>query len=484
MRCALIGLAFLASCSGSGKEPVQLRDVVDERIATLTAELPAAAATPELAEDLREDVIGNAIMLSSDSGQMRAIILETIREYGPGAAPVLSVHLAGEGNALEERTAAAELLAILDTPVAARALMQQAEKSGNATIRAHCFWNLSKLTQDEVLTRLLLRLKYETDPEAVIWLATALGHFQNYSGLELLIGMSANGATQALRDSAATQVAALAAGAEDSTGATLLARWTSVDADLIPQETPSVAARLAVWKQVADLGEEHFQLRGVDDARFVLARLGSWAVPLLCEALFDTDVYVRLHCAQVLERMGPRATGAGPALMRALEEPRLAPAAAEALGSVGHPPAEPALRTLTETGHDHELRVAAVRALGRLGLSDSVSRLRELFDAAEEPTDLRMECATALVWLRDGARVADWLNAELVRDGADAEGAELALTTWLWMGKSDGKDGYAAAWDTWTAAEGPPGVILKSADVQKRQAQRAAALAALLDSLE
>ena len=53
----------------------------------------------------------------------------------------------------------------------------------------------------------------------------------------------------------------------------------------------------------------------------VLSRLGPWAATEISAALADVDAHVRLHCAQVLERMGPRASSAGPALLRALAEP-------------------------------------------------------------------------------------------------------------------------------------------------------------------
>jgi len=100
-----------------------------------------------------------------------------------------------------------------------------------------------------------------------------------------------------------------------------------------------------VWRWIERLDRQ--DLRSVDDARFVLARCAEWAVEPLAEALHEEAAYIRTHAAQCLQRMGGRAAGAGPALVEALDEPRLAPAAAAALGSIGWPPAaEPLARCL------------------------------------------------------------------------------------------------------------------------------------------
>jgi hypothetical protein len=78
---------------------------------------------------------------------------------------------------------------------------------------------------------------------------------------------------------------------------------------------PSLRLRLDTWRWISQLSGEHFQLRGVDDARIVLSQLGSWATGPLTEALHDADVYVRVHVAQCIERMGPRGLAAGPELL-------------------------------------------------------------------------------------------------------------------------------------------------------------------------
>ena len=62
------------------------------------------------------------------------------------------------------------------------------------------------------------------------------------------------------------------------------ALWNSIDARRLPQPTPSPRLRAAVWNLVAELSSEHFQLRGVDDARYILARMGPWVAEEIAPA--------------------------------------------------------------------------------------------------------------------------------------------------------------------------------------------------------
>ncbi len=483
-------LLGLASCGAddAGREPrgFELSPVVQQRLGALRAEAGPSPPVDALAQELEEEVFGLVEMLAYSDGRMREIPLESIAdEFGAPAIPTLVLALTDEARDARERVAAIELLANLDHPSAVEALLTELERSREAYLRRHCAWHLGEMGADWVVPRLCLRLKYEQDHEAFLWLAGALARFRNHAGQEALLDLVERGVTEELRAQAAAQVASIAeiAGLEPTGGRELARLWSSVDATLLPQPDPSPELRLELWRLVSELGVEHFQLRGVDDSRYALSRLGPWAAPELALALADEDFHVRLHVAQVLERMGPRATAAGAALLEALAEPALAPTAAEALGRVGHPPARAALETRTTPEHPHALRVAAVRALGRIGMSESVAVLVALFEEEEEPRDLRNAAATALVLVDEGPRVAPWLLGELTHPDADRPAAELALETWLVRGAEAGREGYSAALEAWRTDAGPPGITPPLEKLDERRSRRAQSLSERIEGL-
>lgn len=484
-------LVLVSSCGlfgcGEGQtaapEPFELRQVVVARIAELQADLGPIPPVPESEAWLEEEVAGMLTMLVSSQGRMREVPLAAIREdFGPAAIPTLARALTATVRSADERVAAAELLASLSHPAATEALLQAVEQSLEPWMRRWCAYHLPSTGDDRVVPRLLQRLKYEQDPETILWLAVALARYRNHSGLPALMDLANRGGTDSLRATAATQLAALSADVGLTAEETWQV-WNSIDAGSLPQAAVSPTLRLELWRLVRELDEDHFQLRGVDDARYVLSRLGPWAADEISAALADVDAHVRLHCAQVLERMGPRASSAGPALLRALAEPLLAPAAAEALGRVGHPPALQALALRTTADHDHELRVAALRALGRLGLAAAIPAVRAGFDEVASPADLRMAAATALVLLEQGAGVAPWLVTQLASEDGDPDAAEIALETWLVRCAQRELPAFQSVLDEWRGFTGPPGLIPTMQDVARRHESRAALLEARFGEL-
>ncbi|MEE8467780.1 MAG: HEAT repeat domain-containing protein [Planctomycetota bacterium] len=482
----LVSCCALCGC-GDGRSaapaPFELKEVVAARIAAREADLGPIPPVPESQDWLAEEVEGMLTMLASSQGRMREVPLAAVREdLGPAAIPTLARALTATVRSADERVAAAELLATLSHPAATEALLQAVEQSLEPWMRRWCAYHLPSTGDDRVVPRLIQRLKYEQDQETRLWLAVALARFRNYAGLPALMDVRDRGATEALRATAAAQLEVLAADVELTAAETWRA-WNSIDAGSLPQAQVSPALRLELWRLVRELDEDHFQLRGVDDARHVLSRLGPWAADEISAALADADAHVRLHCAQVLERMGPRANSAGPALLRALAEPLLAPAAAEALGRVGHPPALEALALCTTAGHDHELRVAALRALGRLGLAGAVPAVRLCFAETASPPDLRMAAATALVLLEQGAGVAPWLATQLASEDGDPDAAEIALETWLVRSAERELPAFQSVLEEWQALTGPPGLIPTMEDVARRQESRASLMKARLGEL-
>ena len=482
-------LALAGACGEGGSAPggarpgaiPPLASVVADRLAALAAEVGELPPLEPPADP--EEVAGLVGMLASATGRMRQVPLEAVRaDLGAPAGPLLAVHLRDERRPSEERVAAAELLAALDEPRAAETLVATVESAPEPWLRAWCAYHLAATGQDWIEPRLVLRLKVERDPATWLWIASTLARFDNFSGLAGLEELAATGATEELRAQAQGQLDALAARLGRTPGE-VRALWDSIEAaGALPQARPSARLRLAVWRAVAELSGEHFQLRGVDDARHALSQMGPWVAEEIAPALFDRDPFVRLHTAQVLERMGPRATTAGPQLVAALGEPTIAPAAAEALGRVGYPAALASLLDATAAGRPHELRVAAARGLGRLGLEGGLARVSELFAEASSPPDLRAAAATALVLLGRGDDAARWLVDELAA-GEDPSGAERALETWLERGARSGRAGFEAALGEWRSLAGPPGVIPDLAQTRERWTARAAALRARLDGL-
>jgi len=447
--------------------------VVAARVSALEAEAPPPGPAPALAEGDAEELEGLLEMAIGDDPQFVDLAYAAVREdIGPRAI----AHLVGVALDTERdwrpRSAAVAFLAVLDDERATAQLLDMLEDAPEAWLRQHAAWRMVHTSADWAVPRLLKRLKYEKDPGAFVWLAVALARFGNYSGLDALRDLAGRGA--ALAEQAQSQLDDLAASVQLSPEE-LYRRWNSIDATSLPQPSPSPALRREVWRLVAAMNDDTIQLRGVDDARYVLCRLGPWAALELSDALADEDFHVRLHTAQVLERMGPRAVGAGPMLLRALNEPLLAPSVAEALGRVGYPGARPALEERAGPATPHELRVAAVRALGRLGLPASLPVVQRAFEPGE-PSDLRMASATALVLLGQGDAAAPWLAAALVGE-VDAPPAELALETWLALGAEQARTGFGEALDAWRAVRAaPPGVTPSLEQVSGRRAQRAAVL--------
>jgi HEAT repeat protein len=465
---------------------------VREALAAARAEVASEAPPlPEPDADLRERMAGLVELLASSqpAGEMASIAREDAGAGPACGAPVLAQALTDYARPPRERRAAAELLASLARAFPAagpRACAALAEAQGNdptpdlRLAGARLLGDLGASSADGAglalraaaraqLPRLLLRLKYEENNSAVIALAVALARLGNGTGIEVLLQLEAGPAAAELagelRHARRAVVAALA-------GTTLAEARAAWDAGELDQAAPAPGLRLAAWESIAALRGERIQLRGVDDARFVLARLGPWAARLLARALSDGDLYVRVHAAQCLGRMGPRGGPGREALLASLADPALAPQAAEALGAVGGPGVGAALLALTGAGQEAELRSACVRALGELGEPAAAAPLTALFGADQSPA-LAVVIATALVQLESaGPPVLDYLAGELVSERGPL--AEAALDSWM---RAAAEPGLAAAWaaaDPGANRSGEPAAIPTLEEARERRRKRAA----------
>ena len=485
---ALLALSpLLTGCTGDAgptqgprRTPPALGAVARPRAAALHEAAPAAVlpVPPEDAPEATRAMLETRV----HGGQFRDLVFEDLQSLGNGAVPALTAHALDTRLSGDLRAAAVELLGAVGSEAAANRLLTLTRDSSEPWLRAHAAWRLASCGSDHVVPGLVLRLKYEKDPDAFLWVASTLGRLGCLAGLGGLLELAARDdgrAGQAAAELAAV-VEPLGVPAEEA-----LRLWSGIDAEALPLPPPSDAQLREVWDLVLDMSGETFQLRPVDDARYVLSRLGPWCAREVASALTDEDPWLRLHCAQVLETMGPRARGVEGELLRVLDEPGVGAAAAEALGRVGSPSAVPALVERIGEGTGHELRVGAVRALGTLGLPEGAGALRTLFEELTEPgapQDLRMAAATSLVGLGEGDGAAGWLNERLA-GRTDPSEAEVALGHWLRGGAAGTRVGFPEALAAWNEHADPPGALPNTERAIARRQARARTLAALLPGL-
>ncbi|MAE45803.1 MAG: hypothetical protein CMJ86_02830 [Planctomycetes bacterium] len=484
----LLGLLFLASCGrgDNSTEPAipSLAGVVAERLANLTAaDTEAPVPTTERME-LTQELLQTRV----HGGEFRDLAFKDLATLGKAAVLPLA-QWARDGsldNAL--RQAAVELLGVLaQEPSGAAASERLLDLTTTATepwLRAHAAWRLGTSHSDHVLPRLVLRLNYESDPEAFLWVASSLARGGCLAGLGGLMDLASRGDERATR--AQAEITWIEEQLADS-AAKLLQRWSSSEASALPLAAPSEAQLSEIWSLVQDLSGDTFALRPVDDARYILSHLGPWCARELAAALWDTDPYVRLHVAQVLERMGPRARETEMALVVALTEVQVAPAVAEALGSVGSPRSLKPLLAASQADQPHELRVAAVRGLGDLGLPGALDTIQELFRELKDPSqehlqDLRLASAKALVQLGSGDEASTWLLQQMEHGPGNSD-AEQAIGLWLTKGTAGGRLGFEAALRHWQAQSDPPGSIPSAERARSRRTARGQQLSQVLDSL-
>ena len=439
MKRALL-LALLAACAEQAPQssvttPAAARDFGDiarANVARLEAEVgPLVEPASEDAE-LVEHVTG--LLESVESASLGRVAREELASLAPASLPILARWLDDAQAPTAQRMAAIEALGASDTRYGAEKLLARIEamrtrKNDEAWVRAHCAWRLGQGTQDWIVPRMIRQMRYETDHETVIWMARALARFGNFSGLDALFVVSRSAATQELRDGASVALHDLARERGFDAPEALARAWSASDASLA---SPPLSAlrQLEIWRVIAGCAE--WQLRGVDDGRFTLARENAAAAALLAEALRDENRYIRTHAAQSLERMGARGRSAGPALLAALDDPEAGIFVAEALGGVGYAPAESELLARLEAPRSLEVRTAAARGLASLSLPSSAPALgRHVGESV--PRDLRFSAGCArLRCSPSDAPVAlvEWLLADFATGTGETASSEPALRAW------------------------------------------------------
>jgi hypothetical protein len=446
----LLALALVPGCggdsppaspaTGGGAAPAfELRDVV----AAALAALPAPAEPEPLDEDALAE-LGGLCSLAGSETAMVAVAREDVARFPAASAARALAGIARDAELSDrDRTGAVDLIPVeheRGSDELAR-LAGSANEGTPAWLRARAAWRLAQGGSDHVVPALLVPLKYEKDHETVVWLGAALARRANFAGLDGLIAIERIADSPA-RANAAYELGAILQAVGVASVDALWRAWRTGDPDgVLPHPERSARYRREIWAWVARMNE--FQLRGVDDARFLLERMDRDAARILGEALHERDLYVRVHGAQSLARMGPRGAAACAELRAALGEREVAPHAALALGHVGcrDAYADLAARLAPETAV--ELRLACTRALGFLGEAAAAGALRGLFDA--EPAELA-QAATESVALLDGeardaaGRLLDWIEDPRVEPAS----SERALRAWLY---ERGADDLLKRWD-------------------------------------
>lgn len=317
----------------------------------------------------------------------------------------------------DHRTAARAEHALLEHPFAWYSL-EPALLDGRLAVRERAAWLCGQCGQSVLQIPLLLRLKYELDPQGVLWVADALQRLGNDAGLPFLDGAMGVEATAQQAGELAIALCkdrGIALG-EQPTYAELQtklrelhAAWqangTSNRQGVSAPDQAQLEARLA--KHLATT--QGTQLRPVDDARFVLTRGGKLGLPLLVRTLQASEHYLRTMSLQVLAELGSTANSTASAVLPLLGDPFTASYAIRALGEIGAKDAVPYLRTFLGD-RDSELRFAAAQALGLLGDQASLPELQRLLADGKETTDVRVGVAFALLCFGADAKADAFLT--------------------------------------------------------------------------
>lgn len=483
VACALAALALLGcerdvSPSTTSRPAAiaraDLRPVVAARIAELEAQLAAPPPTAPDAAQL-EQIDGLLETMAGADERLKRAAREDLRSLGAASVARLSERLDDASSSHAVRIAAAQALGELDHPLAARVLLTRLAagrftRDPDPWLRAHCAWRLGMGAQDWVVPGLLLCLRYETNNEAVIYIARALAHHRNFSGLDALYVVSREDPAENLRQAALLALSELASAAGYADAAELYRAWKNGDARL--GDAPfSPAHELEVWRILKLFGE--WQLRPVDDGRFVLSLEHHKVTPLLVAALDDENRYVRVHAAQCLERLGGRAASAGPRLLELIDDPQMSEQVMLALGALRYAPGEAALLERASPARTLEIRMSATQALGALALASSEAPLRAHL-TEKLPSDLRAATLGALVGCAPAnvtSQEARELRAFMAGGEVDSAAPELALESWL-THRAPADPAAAETLQRWRA--------IKSTDSRSRVTERAAVLNAVL----
>ncbi|MDZ4772560.1 MAG: hypothetical protein SGI72_05440 [Planctomycetota bacterium] len=387
-RLVLILVTVLFSaCTEAGRVDIVFRPVVAAAVAALEKDVPPPPPIPAPAFEFSSRVRARVESLAADPGPMHAMLALSTRDFGDAAVPVLAQVLGEANSGTGMRIAAAEMLAVLDSPDAAAVLVYHATENPVRWLRAQCAWRLASTTQDQCVPPLLEAIALERDGEVRAFSGSTLAHF----------GCTTFGSNE-------------------------------------NPPTPSKRFELAVWKRVIALtsGADTADVQRRERAITTFGLLPDSFAKRFAEALHDEHDDVRRVAARTLEHMGLRAEIAGPALLESLlGDPSIEVEAIAGLGAVHYTPAVSVIvERLADGSRPLAVRTAAARAVGALEAPLGIDALIHAH-AANEPRVLRIAAADALCSLGRVEIALPTLTQALASGGTESEAAATALDRWL-----------------------------------------------------
>lgn len=311
---------------------------------------------------------------------------------------------------------------LLDDPDAQWALEDALEHQDSA-VRSNAAFQLGELGKQCSLIPLAKRLKYEMDPEAKVWAAAAMAKLGSYAGLPTLI----DAMNMTVAQTAGLQSIDICkrAGIELPDQPTydelraflrdLYRGWQRTGA--VPNMKDGTTATPQTEGRIAErlLHLPDFQLRPVDDTRYIVARLGQLGLPLLKEALHAKQPYLRMHTVEIVYQLGPVAHDLGNDVLPLVTDELTSCEAARALGAIH---ADGALAQILPMLHasDAEERAAAAEAIGLLGDPGGKPALQKCFDDPNETLDVRVRAAYGLALFELDRPAYHWMR-QLRNDG-------------------------------------------------------------------
>lgn len=272
-------------------------------------------------------------------------------------------------------------------------------------MRQHAAWQLGQRSLRSAVPALILRLKDETEPAVKVYLADALCRLGNHAAVsELVEGLHGPLAArvrplvQELLQAAGLPAEGLRSDRALRAGLRMLeGHWQRFGRTPQDQE-PGMGEACAPFMARRLLDFQGFQLRQVDEARYLFARMGVLGLELLGPCLSAEELYLRQHALEVLVELGPVGRPLRPAAERLLAEPKTRVTAVRALSAMGDQAVVPQLLGLLQSA-DLELRCCAAGALGPLRDQRAVPALRACLADAEAVVDLRVQAAFSLAIL-------------------------------------------------------------------------------------
>ena len=300
-----------------------------------------------------------------------------------------------------DRRLAGRSAAALRDDANARWALEEAIRHDDPAIRRGALGMLTELGLQASLPPLLMRLKYELEPTTRLQVLRALALHGNGAGLAEVVASFSRVDIAPHAGAIAIEILGLAGrqlGDSPSweqlgTALTELAdTWAKTGTvPSLPQPKPEPAllqARLA--RHLTAL--TGFQLRPVDDARFVVGRSGTLGLALLRPGLSAAEPSLRSHALEIARALGEVATPVADAVTALLGDPLTRAEAARTLGRMRVAAAAPVLRAWLR--HPQlEVRCAAAGALGLVDDVESLPALRALLDDATQSMDLRVQAA-------------------------------------------------------------------------------------------